>query len=619
MTADVANVGTTPLANALVRTTVFARTFSRSQLRSFFDGGPTGPVLGSTSKRVPDVAPGATTRVTIDRAVRSFAPRMARTGVYPVEVRLATASPPVALRTAVPYFASDPNEPVNVALVFPISAPYVTEPDGSYADGSLDRLDLPGLLAKLQALGDRSALPVTLAFDPSTLSTLRDISDGYRITDGQAVAASDPLAQTARNALRAARIAATAADELATVPFAAIDAPTLVERMTPGELVRHVTVGRTETASVLGRTPTTDLLVPRGGRLNAASMNALRAPGIRTIVLDRSVVNGPTEPFQPQLFGPSRPVRIAGPDDVTGFLADPDLADRLDAGGDAVMTAQALLAETAAAWLELPLFGSDRVLTVLAPSLPPPDTITTLLRGFDRSPWARLGQPSTLIDRLPPQGAAVRFREVGLVGASSMREALNARRLFTALQRIAPTLPPTFDRLGELVLVSAADEWNVDLPRGRALAGYVSEQVRAAFDNVRLARRPHVTLTARTGEIPITVVNDNDFPVSVRVKLESIKVTFTKGSTRTRDLLPSRADTMGFPVEVLATGSFPITVRIETPDGKRLIAASELVLRSTAASTVTLFLVGGSILFLLVASVRRGIRRRAAASNASPH
>ena len=61
-----------------------------------------------------------------------------------------------------------------------------------------------------------------------------------------------------------------------------------------------------------------------------------------------------------------------------------------------------------------------------------------------------------------------------------------------------------------------------------------------------------------------------------------------------------------------------LDVRLETPDGVRLIARGSVILRSSAVSTVALLVVAGSTLFLLLAWARRTRRRTKAAARATP-
>lgn len=69
--------------------------------------------------------------------------------------------------------------------------------------------------------------------------------------------------------------------------------------------------------------------------------------------------------------------------------------------------------------------------------------------------------------------------------------------------------------------------------------------------------------------------------------------------------------TLGFSLEAKAAGSFPLTVRIETTDGKDLVGTGQILVRSSAVSAVTFMATAGGALFLAVAWARRAMSRRA--------
>jgi hypothetical protein len=112
------------------------------------------------------------------------------------------------------------------------------------------------------------------------------------------------------------------------------------------------------------------------------------------------------------------------------------------------------------------------------------------------------------------------------------------------------------------------------------------------------------------------VINRNPFPVRLRVRVESAKVAFPNGATKFKQVDPPNV-TLDFTVLARAAGSFPLDVRLETPDGAHLIGRGSVILRSSAVSTVALLVVGGSTLFLLLAWGRRSRKRTKAAAGAS--
>src|SRR5207249_3038923 len=112
---------------------------------------------------------------------------------------------------------------------------------------------------------------------------------------------------------------------------------------------------------ILQRSPALSILVPPGLAFDTTSASALAPLGISGLVMDPSTLpQRPTEPFQPGLFGPSRPVAL-GDGSLRALLPDASLTARLSGHEQGVLVAQSIIAETASSYLELPSFGSERV------------------------------------------------------------------------------------------------------------------------------------------------------------------------------------------------------------------------------------------------------------------
>ena len=129
---------------------------------------------------------------------------------------------------------------------------------------------------------------------------------------------------------------------------------------------------------------------------------------------------------------------------------------------------------------------------------------------------------------------------------------------------------------------------------------------------VKLPSRHTITLTARTGEIPVTIDNGADHAIHVVVQVESDKLVFPAGSSRRIDLSPHRSTTERFRVRARATGAFPLRVSVGSPDGKLVLHPSHLTVRSTAASGVGVVLSAAAGFVLLSWWARQLVRGRRA-------
>jgi hypothetical protein len=118
-----------------------------------------------------------------------------------------------------------------------------------------------------------------------------------------------------------------------------------------------------------------------------------------------------------------------------------------------------------------------------------------------------------------------------------------------------------------------------------------------------------VTLTSRGGTVPVTVINLARYPVRVRVRVRSPRLSFPDGATQLINVSP-RGATLTFVAEAKSSGTFPMTVHVTSPDGAIEFGRSEVLVRSTAVRIPALVLTAGAALFLIAWSSRGFIRRR---------
>jgi hypothetical protein len=618
VTVQVTNQTELALENASVRISVFGRVLSRGQLRQSLDGGTPTETLGNFTEPLDGVvSPGEQRTLTIERPVAALIGSIARTGVYPIQISVVHSRGEETVSTAIPYFGSPPLNPLNVTWVLPISAPTIRPVDGAYSQEQIDALGIAEVTQQLQAIAARPGANLTLAPDPSLLDTLSDLADGFDLsgpTGRQPVGPDDPDARAAADFLDAFKRGAQAAGEIATVPYAPADLPSLAQHNMRADMLRQVTLGRSVAEQILDRSPSLSVLVPQGLALDPASASALAPHGISGVVIDPATLpQQPIEPFQPQLFGASRPVALEG--SLTALLPDPPVTTRMHGPEQGVLLAQSLIAETASSYLELPSLGTERVLVIDSPARIAPTTLAAAIDGLSHAPWVRMRSATDAMQNLPPQGAQLPLPQGLRPDRLFLAAARAARGLLSTLNAITVDPLPESGSFDRTLLASESAEWDGTPSAGVALARTVRAAVSTMLSGIQVGAGRRVTLTSKSGSVPVTVINQNPFPVRLLIRVGSAKVGFPSGSTRTIQVDPPN-DTVDFTVQARAAGSFPLDVRLETPDGAHLIARGRVVLRSSAVSAVALLVVGGSAVFLLLAWARRSRRRSRATGRA---
>jgi hypothetical protein len=108
-----------------------------------------------------------------------------------------------------------------------------------------------------------------------------------------------------------------------------------------------------------------------------------------------------------------------------------------------------------------------------------------------------------------------------------------------------------------------------------------------------------ITLTAREGDIPVTITSRLGYPVRVVLQVSGRPVEFPDGTSQELELRRENT-TSRFAVRAPSSGSFPIRIRLTTPAGDLTVASSRFTVRSTAISGVGTALSIGAALFLVV-------------------
>jgi hypothetical protein len=324
----------------------------------------------------------------------------------------------------------------------------------------------------------------------------------------------------------------------------------------------------------------------------------------------------PTRPFllqpAPSLV-PSEPISALAGDAETGRL--------LEGEGTPALRAQRALASLSIVALEEP--SAARAITIVNPADfdPPEALVDALLTGLRGNP---LLDPMTVDDvfgKIPPETTA------------------NGTPITRELAPYAPPAPPvgpldftaTQTRLdsfrslagsadpvvihGErslLVCQAATFVGPAGITRARATLESVNIGIDAFVARIRIPRPSTITLTSRSGEIPLTFRNDTGRPLDVYLELASAKLTFPDGASQTIHL-PTKSTTVRVPVESRTSGTFPLHLDVTSADGSFPVADSTFRVRSTAFSTVGIALMVGAAVFLVAwwgLHVRRNRRAR---------
>jgi len=594
---------------------------SRSALRAALGGGVVPPMIGRT--RVPagstPLPPGGLVRVEGPLPSVGVPLPGPTNAVHPLRLRVVADGTVVGrIDTAIVRLGTSPPTTLATSLVWPLSAPPLRDPAG--AVGMLDPLTHPGarLDTLVTALGADGLRGVAL------VPALHLIEDLVLRSSDVADPADDPDALRAAELLERIRAATLA---LPTGPIVAPYGDADLTRLLASDAALHplaaraVLEGTRRVEGLLGRSPAPVVL-----------LEAPVAPGVldllpgSTILLPHAAIDAPDLALDVPVGEPVRSLRSPTGRTFTVVVGDPYLTAALGAStrtspGDPVLAAHELLVRTAMIHLEAPGREGRGLLLLPPPGFDPdPRFAAALLAGFDAAPWLTPTSPAALVAATLGERTPVTLAEgPAVVLPSRLADALRrAERDIELLAGATDGLPDQLDlRMGPRDLQAASDElmratsraFADDPDTAVALLGGVRAGVDAAFGDITIVA-DDVTLTARDGIVPVTIVHTGGVALSVRVELVGpAALTWTDGRVRELVLAPDASGSLEVPVRSGPTGRFPVTVRVTDPTGARLLANETLSVRATAVAGPALGLISALVVLLIIVGIVRQRRR----------
>jgi hypothetical protein len=538
-----------------------------------------------------------------------------RTGVYPLAVDLlddSQRSRASFVTMVVAVATDDAGAPVpldtrlGVAWTWPLQTGPSTRPDGTTDPRVTDELRPSGRLGRQAvALTRAGDVPLTLAPGPETLEAW-----GRQGTTDPAIA-------------RGAAAVGDAAgrDQVITGTYVPTNLPSLLQAGLGTAVDAQLVRGDATLARTLGTRPDvrTAIAIP----VDAASLARLRSGGVDRVVIDGDALastnrGAPTRPFALQ-----PPPSLIPSGSVSAVAGDTAIERLLQGDAPPALRAQRVLADLAVIALEDP--RTPRAVTIVNPRTfdPPVTLIDALLTGLRGSPLLAPMTLDQVFTNVPAEGTP-NNPAVRQLGSYSPPQppvstlAYGAARLH--LDAFRSLVGPADDVVvaGERSLL-VCESSTFDTPPGEVRAHATVASIKRSIDDflahIRVPHRSTITLTSRSGEIPLTFRNDTGKIIDVSLELNSSKLTFPEGASRAIRL-PTRSTTLRIPVEARTSGTFPLHLSVTSTDGSLPVADSTLRVRSTAVSAVGIALMGGAVVFLVLwwgVHIRRNRRARRSA------
>ena len=622
ITVNATNTGSSEIANLEVAVMIGANILTRTDYESSLTNGPGTPVLARAFPVNGTLAAGASRDLSVEvtPTTTSIPTLLADSKVYPMRISVrdrSTGAELGGLNSAVIEIVRKPEKPLRLGWTFEAGgAVPALDPQGRATSAIESALSPTGGLSRQVATMSGLAIagvPFDMAVEPSLLEQLGRMTHGYKQVGGATVSAGVAGAARAAGVLSGLKTAATGRrTELTTEPFAWPSIPALLEGGLGRDLTTQNFLGRTTMSEVFGVSPDLSVTRPPGGALNDRALRALIGRSISLVLAQPDAV---ARPVQTNDFAPPPAATVQeGNTSATLVLPDPGTQALIDDPAltqDPVRAAQVALGELATVWKQEPVPGGTTVRGV-AITLP-----STLPAGFwgaftHRVTEASFLQPVTasdLVAQVPPPGQPARLaNSTPTPFRSSYVDKLRvARRDVAAMASMLPAADPQPGRLERNLLVAEASVYLADEQAGQAWISEVRSMTDSVFSSALPADNQTFTFTARSGNIPIVLGDPGSRSLNVVIKLQSSRMTFPGGSTRTVTL--NRVNqVVTFAIKAAAGGPSPGVLIIAAPNG-HVIGTRTIVVRSTAVNAIALAITSGAGLVLVLLWARRWFKR----------
>ncbi len=575
---------------------------------------------------------------------------MPSAGVYPMQVTatgvkqgdarpsdLATAS------TFLPYIPKTTAASVTpLAWLIPLTADPSLLADGDFTSDALTAdVSTGGRLKRLlDALHSASVASVTL--DPALIRTLSLAANGHYVVavPGKTTGKLEPASTTAKDWLN--ELKASSNLSVIPLPYDDVDVEALLHNS--GGSLADAARSRGADVLKLGLLHTTtgvtsNIAVPPGGLVDATGAKYYSsAANDAALVLSPDAV--PSTGDNPSASAQSS-------SSSTQLLLSDSVLNRLVTAGVPATTTprlaeQEVIAELAEAHIEdgFTTTATSNAAGTRPLLIAPPDGwnptsawLSRLLVDTTHLPWIKQTSVSSLLDApTEPRAAlqypaATRAAEIpSYLVQSALGVTTSTQGLFSSPQPAGAAQPQTPDSIlqpiRDAALASVSSRWRDDPTQAFPFRNSAEIALTSIAQQVKVVASPQVTLTSRSGKVPVTLENDLGAAVDVSLVLSSLDRSRVSSDTVvTRNVRAGQKVQVEVEVKAASAGTFPVRLTLYTADGRQLGTPVQVLVRSTRYGVVaTIFTIvalsvlGLAVLFRAV----RGLIRRSRGPRQAP-
>ncbi|MFF7192497.1 MULTISPECIES: DUF6049 family protein [unclassified Streptomyces] len=505
-----------------------------------------------------------------------------------------------------------------------------------FLDDDLAKELSPG--GRLQVMVDLAkSLPVTWIIDPDLLASIDFMTKPYRVAGpgGDVTHTTEGTGGAVAKAWLNSLKSAVAGDQVIALPFADTDLASVAHNglRVPGTLNHLKTaseLGVSTLDTVLGVQATSDVAWPVDGAVDPAIVSVARTGGAKRIVArSDSVGESDALSYTPNA---ARPIGHG----VTAVVADASLSTAFE--GDMLRAEPADLAvqDFVAQTLMITMQAPERQRTILVapqrmPTVSQAQAMAEAIGTVGTSPWAAtVGFDTAAKAKADPDAnrkvpsakkypKALRRHELSVGAFQQLSETQTHLNDFvTILTRKDKVTVP----FGNSVLRAMSAGWRGDPADATEFRSSIGGYLQDLINAVRILPKTTLTLSGRSGTIPVTVKNELNQPITnlvlrltsntdIRLEIKDPQqpIAIDGGHTRT----------LKFQTSASANGKVRVTAALFTAQGVlyRNSNAVEFDVKITKVTDLVMLIIAAGLLLLVLAGVRiyRQRKRQAAADS----
>ncbi|WP_107415671.1 DUF6049 family protein [Actinacidiphila paucisporea] len=475
-------------------------------------------------------------------------------------------------------------------------------------------------------------LPVTWVVDPDLLATVEFMTKGYRVAGpGGDVTKTTPgtggaVARQWLNDLKGA----VAGEQVIALPFGDTDIASLAHRgrSVPGavtHLKTGVALGLTTTETIFGGSQTADVAWPVDGAVDPSIVAVARAGGAKRIIA-RSDTFSEGDGLS---YTPNAARSIGG--GTTAVVADATLSTAFTGAlADQQQTnlaVQSFVAQTLMITMEAP--EQQRSVLVAPQRMPTVAQAQAMAQAIHETTTAPWISPVDFDDvaKAHPDARANRKVPSAKAYPSGLRKQELSTDAFQWIQNVQGNLNDFVVILTQqnrvtvpfrnAVLRSMSTSWRGDLSGAKAYRDSIGLYLTDLIDAVHIIPKTTLTLSGRSGTIPVTVKNELGQPVkglvlrltssaNIRLEIKEANQPITIEGGRTR--------TLKFQTTASANGTVGIIAHLYTDNGRLYGGSVPFEVHINKVADQVMLIIGAGLLLLVLAGVRiyRQRKRQAA-------